>query len=249
MSFNIWTPHAVSSEAFLWQERVWRIVEAQHVASTMKLVDDVDEQHALEALLESSKPMMRPGTSNLDYLLATPFRYHPKRGGSRFRSEIDPGVFYGAESIRTAGAELGYWRWRFLRDSVDLDCLGPVAHTVFCSEPSCRVVDLRRSPFDQDAIVWTTSDRYLETQEIARVVRKTDVQAIIYESVRDENPAWCVAILNPVVFKGIKPKIDERAWFLSVSHTGAMLRCQGEAYTFLASTWIEGKDANVKTIR
>lgn len=232
MSFNTWTPHAVSSEAFSWRERVWRIVEAQHVASTMKLVDDVDEQHALEILLEGSKPIMRPGTSNLDYLLATPFRYHPKRGGSRFRSEIDPGVFYGAESIRTAGAELGYWRWRFLRDSVDLDCLGPVAHTVFCSEPSCRVVDLRRPPFARDAMVWTTSDRYVETQEIARVVRKTDVQAIIYESVRDENPAWCVAILNPAVFDDIRPKIDERAWFLSVTQNSAQLRSQQESYSY-----------------
>ena len=232
MSFNTWTPHAVSSEAFLWQERVWRIVEAQHVGSIMKLVDDVDEQHALEVLLESSKPMMRPGTSNLDYLLATPFRYHPKRGGSRFRSEIDPGVFYGAESIRTAGAELGYWRWRFLRDSVDLDCLGPVAHTVFCSEPSCRVVDLRRSPFDQDAMVWTASDRYLEAQEIARVVRKTDVQAIIYESVRDENPAWCVAILSPDVFEDIKPQIDKRVWFLSVTQKSVQLKSQQESYSY-----------------
>ena len=232
MSFNTWTPHAVSSEAFLWQERVWRIVEAQHVASTMKLVDDVDEQHALEVLLEGSKPVMRPGTSNLDYLLATPFRYHPKRGGSRFRSEIDPGVFYGAESIRTAGAELGYWRWRFLKDSVDLDYLGPVAHTVFCSEPFCRVVDLRRPPFDQDAMVWTTSDRYLETQEIARVVRKTDVQAIIYESVRDENPAWCVAILDPDVFEDIKPQIDKRVWFLSVTQKSVQLKSQQESYSY-----------------
>jgi hypothetical protein len=232
VSFNTWTPHAVSSEAFPWQERVWRIVEAQHVASTMKLVDGVDEQHILEVLLEGSKPMMRPGTSNLDYLLATPFRYHPKRGGSRFRSEIDPGVFYGAESIRTAGAELGYWRWRFLRDSVDLDYLGPVAHTVFCSETSCRVVDLRRIPFAQYATVWAASDRYLETQEIARVARKADVEAIIYESVRDENPAWCVAILNPVVFGGIKPKIDERAWFLSVTQNSVQLRSQQESYSY-----------------
>ncbi len=95
---------------------------------------------------------------------------------------------------------------------MDLDYLGPVAHTVFCSEPSCRVVDLRRSPFTRDAALWTTSDHYLETQEIARVVRKTDVEAIIYESVRDENPAWCVAILNPGVFGSLKPKLHERAW-------------------------------------
>ena len=237
MSFNTWTPRAVSSEAFPWQEKVWRIVEAQHIASTMKLVDDLDEQQTLEVLLEGSKPMMRPGTSTLDYLLATPFRYHPKRGGSRFRSEIDPGVFYGAESIRTAGAELGYWRWRFLKDSTGLSYLGPVSHTVFSCEPSCRAVDLRRPPFAQNASLWTESDRYIETQEIARIVRKTDVQAIVYKSVRNMGSAWCVAILNPNVFEGIKPKIDERAWFLSVSQTGAMLRCQSEAYTFSASTW------------
>lgn len=232
MSFNTWTPHAVSSEAFLWQERVWRIVEAQHVASTMKLVDDVDEQHVLEVLLETSKPMMRPGTSNLDYLLATPFRYHPKRGGSRFRSEIDPGVFYGAESIRTAGAELGYWRWRFLKDSLGLSYLGPVAHTVFCCEPSCQVIDIRRSPFAQDEALWTMPDGYLETQEIARVARKADVQAIIYESVRDENPAWCIAILNPNVFENIKPKIDKRVWFLSVTQKSVQLKSQQESYSY-----------------
>jgi len=208
----------------------------------MKLVDDLDEQHTLEILLEGSKPLMRPGTASLDYLLATPFRYHPKRGGSRFRSEIDPGVFYGAESIRTAGAELGYWRWRFLKDSPGLNYLGPVSHTVFYCEPSCRVVDLRRPPFTRDASAWTESNRYIETQEIARVVRKTDVQAIVYESVRDKSTAWCVAILSPSVFEDIKPKIDERAWFLSVSQTGAMLRCQSEAYTFSASTWIRGEE-------
>lgn len=232
MSFNTWTPHAVSCEAFPWREKVWRIVEAQHIASTMKLVDDLEEQQTLESLLEGNKPLLRPGTSNLDYLLSTPFRYHPKRGGSRFRSEIDPGVFYGAQSIRTAGAELGYWRWRFLRDSVDLDYLGPVAHTVFCCEPSCRVVDLRRSPFTQEAALWNKSDRYLETQEIARVARKTDVQAIIYESVRDETPAWCVAILNSAVFDGIRPKIDERAWFLSVTQNSVQLRSQHESYSY-----------------
>ena len=176
--------------------------------------------------------MMRPGTSSLDYLLATPFRYHPKRGGSRFRSEIDPGVFYGAESIRTAGAELGYWRWRFLRDSVDLDCLGPVAHTVFCSEPSCQVIDIRRPPFSQDEALWTMPDRYLETQEIARVARKTDVQAIIYESVRDENSAWCVAILNPDVFEDIKPQIDKRVWFLSATQKSVQLKSQQESYSY-----------------
>ncbi len=36
--------------------RPWRVVEAQHIAATMKIVDDVSEQGLLESLLERSKP-------------------------------------------------------------------------------------------------------------------------------------------------------------------------------------------------
>ena len=96
MSSTIWTPLAVSSEARAWAAPAWRIVEAQHVASTMKIVDDAAEQDVLELLLETSKPPQPSAVSTLDYLLATPFRYDPRRGGSRFRGATDPGVFYGA---------------------------------------------------------------------------------------------------------------------------------------------------------
>lgn len=37
---------------------------------------------------------------------------------ARFRAETDPGVFYGAGSVRTAAAELSYWRWKFRREAV-----------------------------------------------------------------------------------------------------------------------------------
>ncbi len=114
MSFNTLTPAAVSSEARPWAAPVWRMVEAQHIASTMKIVDNDAEQDLLETLLEGSKPAQPASALALDYLLATPFRYNPLRGGSRFRAITDPGVFYGAESVRTASAELGFWRWRFL---------------------------------------------------------------------------------------------------------------------------------------
>ena len=103
MSSNTWTPPALSSEATAWRGVVWRMVESQHIAATMKLVDDRAEQDLLESLLETSKPPAAD-TDRLDYLLATPLRYDPQRGGSRFRGETDPGVFYGAESMRTAGA-------------------------------------------------------------------------------------------------------------------------------------------------
>ncbi|MDN5844175.1 MAG: RES family NAD+ phosphorylase, partial [Alcaligenaceae bacterium] len=130
MSCTTWTPHAVSSEATDWQATIWRMVEAQHTASTMKIVDSHDEQDILETLIEGAKPTSRAQGLGLHYLLASPFRYPPRQdGGSRFRAPVDPGVFYGAGTVHTAAAVLGYWRWRFLRDAVDLISLDPVAHT------------------------------------------------------------------------------------------------------------------------
>lgn len=131
------------------------MVEAQHVASTMKIVDTLDEQDMLESLLESGKPALPPGARGLHYLLAAPFRYDPRRGGSRFRGASDPGVFYAAQCVRMAAAELGFRQWKFLRDAVDLDRLEPVAHTAFGADIATTAVDLRRSPFDVDEVVWS----------------------------------------------------------------------------------------------
>ena len=55
--------------------RCWRVVEAQHVVSTLKLVDTLAEQALLEDLLEETKPPVPPECRHLHYLLATPFRY------------------------------------------------------------------------------------------------------------------------------------------------------------------------------
>ena len=120
-------------------------------ASTMKLVDDVEEQALLERLLDTSKPPFAEGTAHLHPLLATPFRYAPRRTGSRFRDRDDPGVFYGAESVRTACMEMGYWRWRFLMDAPALGELPPSPFTAFAIRVRTRCVDLREAPFDRDA--------------------------------------------------------------------------------------------------
>src|SRR2546430_15000299 len=79
----------------------------------MRLADSLEEQAALELLLEASKPPLPPAVRRLHYLLATPFRYRPHLG-SRFRAAFDAGVWYGAEALRTALAEKSYWRPSFL---------------------------------------------------------------------------------------------------------------------------------------
>jgi len=234
VSFTIWTPLAVSSEAFAWRGQAWRMVESQHIAATMKLVDNRDEQDLLESLLESSKPRQPDDTADLDYLLATPFRYDPKRGGSRFRAVTDPGVFYGAESVRTAGAELGYWRWKFLKDAVELERLEPVAHTAFRVEISTPVVDLRRPPLDADASIWQHPTDYGPTQQLARAAREADVGGILYRSVRDPQPSWCLALLTPAGFAKRKPHAETQTWYLAVSPHEVTLRRDTESMQFSA---------------
>jgi hypothetical protein len=63
MSSNTSTPAALSSDAHPLAGTCWRLVEAQHLISTLKLVDSVDEQLVLEDLIESSKPPCHPNAA------------------------------------------------------------------------------------------------------------------------------------------------------------------------------------------
>ena len=237
MSFNTWTPRAVSSEAQAWRGSVWRMVEAQHTASSMKIVDSQAEQDLLETLLEGSKPAPPASAEALDYLLATPFRYHPLRSGSRFRSLTDPGVFYGAEAVRTAAAELGYWRWKFLKDAVGLERLEPVAHTAFRAEVGTLAVDLRQPPFNTDATAWQHPADYSATQAFARVAREAGLGGIVYQSVRDPQPAWCMAILTPQAFAKPKPHATTQTWWLAVQQDQVIWRRENKSMTFSVAAW------------
>lgn len=238
MSFNIWTPLAVSSEAHDWLGSVWRIVEAQHIASSMKIVDSRDEQELLDALLEGAKPARPSAAEALDYLLAAPFRYDPLRGGSRFRSATDPGVFYGAESVRSASAELGYLRWKFLKDAPDMEKLEPVAHTAFRAAVCARVVDLRKAPLVADAEAWLHPTNYSATQDFARTARRANIGGIVYQSVRDPHPAWCMALLTPQAFSKPKPYPMKEAWWLAVHQHEVIWWRDNESMTFSVAAWL-----------
>jgi hypothetical protein len=238
VSSGTWTPRAVASELCPWAERAWRVVEAQHVASTMKLVDTLEEQDVLESLIESSKPAPPASSPPLHYLLAAPFRYDAPPGGSRFRGENDPGVFYGAQTVRTACAELGYWRWRFLLDTEGLDEIGPVPHTAFIARLRTPAIDLRKRPFDADAGAWEHRSDYSRTQEFGRIARDAGAGAIIYRSVRDPEPGWCVAVLTPAAFARPRPEPATQTWWLVVRSEGVnWRRLQGESLIHAADHW------------
>lgn len=232
MSYSTWTPHAVLSNARPWRGSIWRVVEAQHIAATMKLVDSRDEQDVLETLLESSKPALSEQTIGLDYLLATPFRYPPRAHGSRFRTATDPGVFYGAQEIRTACAELGYWRWQFLLSAIGLDEIEPVAHTAFQAKIAAAVVDLRKPPFSQTAHLWQHPSDYSATQAFAKIAREAKLGGIHYTSVRDPKHAGCLAVLTPAAFAIAKPNPISQTWWLSVQKTGVIWRRDKDSMGF-----------------
>jgi RES domain len=219
---------------------LWRAVEAQHVASTMALVDSIEEQHVLERLLDDTKPAVPAAAAHLHWLLFTPFRYPPPPGGSRFRGPNDPGVFYGADAIRTACAELGYWRWRHLLDSPALNAMPTKAQTVFQVKIRIDAVDLRAKPFARDRRHWTDPSDYSRCQDFGRTARAAGVGAIRYASVRDPKHDACCAVLTPAAFASADP-LEQQTWMLSVARDRVIWQrthvLDVEEHEFGASQW------------
>lgn len=240
MSSSTWTPAAVASELAPLAVPVWRAVEAQHRVATLRLVDTLQEQALLEQLLEESKPAAPDPDSHRHYLLTTPFRYPPPHpGGSRFRGMADPGVFYGADERRTACAELGYWRWRFLCDSPALQRLEPLPQTLFQAGLDGTAVDLTTAPFARDARHWRAPDDYSACQQFARVARAAGAGVIRYTSVRDPEAGLCSAVLSPRCFTAAA--LVEQTWRLSVSHERVQWRRDSalfaEGFEFQCRAW------------
>jgi len=216
MSSNTWTTTAVASEARTISALAWRAVEAQHRVSTMSLVDSLAEQAQLEALLETSKPPIPATALGLHWLLFTPFRYPTSRHGSRFRRPYDPGVLYAAELQRTACAELGYWRWRFLTESPALDSIDTLPQTLFQVALGGNAVDSRAQPFAAQAQHFLDPVHHEYCQAFGVLVREAKVDAIVYQSVRDQDSGACVAVMTPSAFAQKEP-IGPETWHLTVT--------------------------------
>ena len=233
-----WTPAAVASSRFKGAFESWRCVEAQHVVSTMRVVDTVAEQRVLEMLIDQAKPASPRNVDGLHYLLAAPFRYRPQPPGSRFRAPDDAGVFYAAREIRTACAEVAWWRWKgILGDTPALEHLPPASFTILPVQVRDDTVDLRRPPLDADRAVWTHPADYTGTQAFARVAREAGVGILVYESVRDPQHGANVAALRPAALRGLD-ETRQQTWQLLVSRTTAnWVRAGSAGFSFAAAMW------------
>ena len=222
MSSAIWTPTALSSEARPYRGKAWRLVEAQHRVSTLRLVDSLADQALLEAVLDETKPPMPPECAGLDYLLYTPFRYRPYPHGSRFRrAGHSPGVWYGSERVETALAEMVFYRFLFFAHSPTTPFPEQAAeYTGFSVRIEGASLDLTAPPFDSDAARWTDLVDYSHCQVLADAARATDVAVIRYLSVRDPKRQANLALLTCRAFA--KPNlIDRQTWRIRIGPFGA----------------------------
>lgn len=215
MSSTIWTQSAGSSEVRPLALEAWRVVEAQHLIATRKLVDSDAEQAVLEELLEAQKPAA-PDTQ-LHYLLFTPFRYPPLARGSRFGGRWERGLWYGSEEQRSAFAEVAYYRLLFLEGSrADLGLVEADLTAFRTPVKTKRGVDLTRAPFDRwrDSLASPTS--YAATQPLGTAMRASGIETFRYRSARDIEGGINIGVFTPRAFAARRPR-DLQTWHASAT--------------------------------
>lgn len=204
-------------------------MEAQHIASTIKLIDNLYEQKLLEDLIDSTKPTISDNLSRYDFLLFTPFRYAPPAPkGSRFRraGQVD-GVFYGSERIETAVAEMGFLRVLFFTESPSTMLpSNPAEYRAFAAEISSnKSIDLTHSPFTLNHAAWTAANTYIECQSLADNARAAKAEVIRYQSVRCPDDGTNLAILSENAFAS-KTVDNFQSWKMHVTRKSVFAICE-----------------------
>ncbi len=212
----------------------WRVVETQEIAATAALTGNSAEQSRLEELLEDAKPALAEDLNGLSYLLFTPFRYPPLRYGSRFGSEFERGILYGALALETALAESAVYLWLFRAGPMHL---GPLE--VICDQRSSYRVpvlaehglDIRDEAFDDARPGLTRRDNWAQPQQFGASAREAGVQAIWYPSCRYAGTN--VAVLDPRALAE-KRESDVQAWHLVLDSERCWFGAQprSESYEF-----------------
>lgn len=222
-----WFDSGVGSKSM----KAWRGVEAQHVVSTMRLVDSRHEQDVLEALLEGSKPPAPLMKTQKHFLIFTPFRYRP-RHPSRFRSGGKLGLWYGAEELFAACAEVAYWQHRFVMDSVGLT-KGDVMteHTFFQAAIDGAAIDLMAPPWVAARIAWTHGSDYTHTQAVAEAASERGVQWICYESVRAPGHR-CAAVLDVDALDMVAKGATQQTWRCKANRHAVMMVHDQDCYVW-----------------
>ena len=206
--------------------RFCRAVEAQFRNSTRKLVDSDPEQELLEELIDRRAKLPVPaGFEGLHYLLYTPFRHPPLRNGSRFGSQLERGILYGARELPTAFAEVAYYRLVFLEGpAADLGDLHLELTAFWFGIAAARGVDFSEAPFRDYEAQTSSKTRYGASQRLGADLRAAGVQACLYVSARAEGRQLNLAVFENV-FRPGRP-LREEPWSCTANRAGAEFRAR-----------------------
>ena len=176
----------------------WRLVESQQKTSTRRLVDTVEEHDILETLLESTKPALDEHyLKNYHYLLYTPFRYPPLKYGSRFGSTTERAIWYGSATLKTAMAEVAFYRKKFIQDSKAQLHYIHLAMTAFSVDiTSSYGIDLTTTPFLDYRNKISSTNTYQFSQPLGAEMRVAKTHAFTYFSARSSEDAINVGVFD-----------------------------------------------------
>lgn len=248
MSSSIWMRCGGKSNLRALALTAWRVVEAQHITSTRKLVDSDAEHEALEQLIDAHKPLSprEPEFRGLHYLLSTPFRYPPLRHGSRFGTRQERGLWYGSESITTAFSEVAYYRMLFLEGTLATLPARAIDVSAFhVPVRSERAADLVVSPFDRYRSRISSRTRYDDAQRIGRDLRECGAELARYVSARDPGFGTNVVAFSPKAFARKRPS-EPQTW--SCITTRAFVELSRKSFFERASFRFVRRDFEVRGV-
>jgi hypothetical protein len=222
MALPTWTHDALRSEQYAAEQTCWRCVEAQHIVSTLSLVDTLEDQTLLEEILEETKPPVPRDCERLHYLYMTPFRYGLYPSGSRFRrAGRTPGVYYVSEHVETAVIETAFHILLFYAESPATPFpANPSEHTVFDVPVSTSAaIDLTQPPWVHAAHLWCGTADYDGCQSLEQAARENDIELIRYLSVRDPTGRCNAVLLGCAAFAAPAPS-RRQSWRILLNRAG-----------------------------
>jgi len=206
MVVDVWRVCNGARHICLIQTIAWRIVEAQEMTATRKLVDSLEEQIILEDLIEAGKPPVLAEYLNYHPLLYTPFRYPPLQYGSRFGKKIEPSLWYGSLELNTAFSEKAFYLFNFLNASAAKFGIVSPQFTAFSVHvQSSHGIQLTGDSFAHYTALISKPNSYKASQVLGAAMREAGVEAFTYYSARVKNKGINIGLFTPKAFQYKKP--------------------------------------------
>lgn len=221
MSLPTWTPVVIASKSTQFSETLCRFVVKNAHSSIAKITDTDDELILVESAINRHVTTFDNEFRDLHPLLQLPFKAKAYPGGLRFRAQFDAGVFYGADTVKTAAAERGYHQHLFVKSSPELLNSGATPFTFFTVKIAMNLIDVRKPPFSKSPEHFSNKNSYIDSQRFASLVRLSGVPGIKYSSVRNPSAGSCVAMLSPSGFVSKQPASWDENWLCIADSKGA----------------------------